>query len=88
MVFCETDTKQHMHFLYPSGAPEFIPGFSGVRVARSLVFYAMLYRSFFFLFVLTIVLSVLLRIMDTDYPFVIFKLFLLYFIDEKIPQMH
>ena len=24
---------------YPSGAPEFIPSFSGVRVARSLVFY-------------------------------------------------
>jgi hypothetical protein len=43
---------------------------------------------FFFLFVLTIVLSVLLRNMDSDYPFAIFKLFLLYFIDEKIPQMH
>jgi hypothetical protein len=40
----------------------------------------------FLLFVLTIVLYVLLRIMDSDYPFVIFKLFLLYFIDEKIPQ--
>ena len=25
--------------VYPSGAPEFIPGFSGVRVTRSLVLY-------------------------------------------------
>jgi len=29
---------------YPSGAPELIPGFSGVRVARSLVFSCILYH--------------------------------------------
>jgi len=34
---------------YPSGAPEFTPGFSGVFVARSLVFCEMFYRSFFVL---------------------------------------
>jgi hypothetical protein len=43
--------------------PSSSPVFSGVRVARSLVFYVMLCRSFIFLFVLTIVFSVLLRIM-------------------------
>ena len=43
----------------PSGAPEFIPGFSGVRVAQSLVFCVMYCRSLFVLFLLAIVLSVL-----------------------------
>jgi hypothetical protein len=41
---------------YPSGAPESIPDFSGVRVTRSLV----LYVCFVDLLVLAIVLSVLL----------------------------
>ena len=31
----------------PSGAPEFIPVFSGVRVTRSIVYYVMFCRSFF-----------------------------------------
>ena len=42
-----------------SEAPEFIPGFSGVRVAQSLVFCVMYCRSLFVLFLLAIVLSVL-----------------------------
>jgi len=48
--------------------------FSGVRVTRSLVLCVMFCRSLFVL--LVIVLSVLLRFMDFDYPFGIFKLFL------------
>ena len=57
------------------------PVFSAVRVTRSLVFYVQKYmfcRSFFvllYLFLLAIVLSVLLRYTDSDYPFGIFKLF-------------
>ena len=35
--------------LYPSGALEFIPGYSGFRVAQSLVFCVMLFRSLFVL---------------------------------------
>jgi hypothetical protein len=65
---------------YPSGAPEFIPGFSGVRVTQSLVLCTCIFcRSLFVLlsfFFLAIVLSVLLRFTDSDYPFGIFKLFL------------
>jgi hypothetical protein len=58
--------------------PEYLnwlPVFSGVRVARSLVFYVMFCRSMFVLFLLAIVLSVLLRFTFSDYPFGIFKLF-------------
>ena len=43
--------------VYPSGAPEFIPGFSEVHVARSLVFWALFCRSLFnpfFLFVFSL----------------------------------
>ena len=57
---------------YPSGAPEFTPAFSGVRVTRSLVFCVVFCRSLFVLFLLTIVLSVL-RITASDYPFGVFK---------------
>ena len=35
-------------------APEFTPGFSGVRVARCLIFYAMFCRSLFVIFLLAI----------------------------------
>jgi len=45
-------------------------------VSRSLVLYVVFCRSLFVLFLLAIVLSVLLRFMDSDYPFGIFKLFL------------
>jgi len=49
--------------------------FSGVRVNRFLVLYVMFCRSLFVLFHLAIVLSVLLRSTDSDYPFGILKLF-------------
>ena len=54
------------------------PVFNGVRVARSLVFSVVIFRSLFVPFLLAIVLSVILRFMDSDYPIGIFKLFLLY----------
>ena len=47
--------------------------FSGVRVARYLVFCAVFFISLFVLFHLDIVLSVL-RFTNSDYPFGIFKL--------------
>jgi hypothetical protein len=58
-------------------APEFIPVFSEVRVTRSLVICVMLCRSLFVLFHLAILLSVL-RVSDSDKPFGIFKLFVMY----------
>jgi len=52
------------------------PVFSGVRVTRSLVLcVCFVDRCPFVLFILVIVLSVLLRYTDSDYPFGIFKLF-------------
>jgi hypothetical protein len=71
---------------YPSGAPEFTPGFTGVRVTRSLVLYVCFVDRClsFILFLLAIVLSVLLRYTDSDCPFGIFKLFLrIYWIVPK-----
>ena len=56
---------------YPSRRPEFAPVFTGVRVARSVVFCVMLCRSLFVLlsfFVSAISLSVL-RLTDPGYPF-------------------
>jgi hypothetical protein len=53
------------------------PVVSGVRVTRSLVFCVMFCRSLFVLFLLAIVLSVL-RFTDSDYPFGVFKLFLIW----------
>jgi hypothetical protein len=54
------------------------PVFSGVRVTRSLVLYVCFVDRClsFCTFLLAIVLSVLLRYTDSDYPFGIFKLFL------------
>ena len=53
------------------------PVFSGVRVTRSLVLYVLcIVVCPFVLFLLAIVLSVLLRNTDSDYPFGIFKLFI------------
>ena len=60
---------------YHSEAPEFIPVFWGVRVARCLIFCVMYWGSLFVLFRLAIVLSVLL-FTYSDYPFGIFLLFL------------
>jgi hypothetical protein len=51
--------------------------FSGVRVARSLVFSVMFCRSFFVL--LVIIISILLRIPASGCPFRIFKLSLCFF---------
>jgi len=59
---------------YPSGAPEFTPGFCGVRVTQSISFMCMFCRSLFVL--LAIVLSIHHRFTDFDYPFGLFKLFL------------
>jgi hypothetical protein len=57
-------------------APEFTPGFSGVRVTRSLVLYVCFVDRClsFCTFLLVIVLSVL-RYTDSDCPFGIFKFF-------------
>ena len=65
--------------VYPTGAPEFTPVFSGVRVTRSLVICVCFvdHCLSFGPFLLAIVLPVLLRYMDSDYLFGIFKLFLL-----------
>ena len=56
---------------YPSGAPEFTPVFSEVRVSRSLVlcvcFVDRCLSFFLIFFLLAIVLSVLLRFTDSDY---------------------
>ena len=54
------------------------PVFSGVRVTRFLALCVCFVDRCltFFLFLLKIVLSVLLRFTDSDYPFGIFKLFL------------
>jgi uncharacterized membrane protein YbhN (UPF0104 family) len=60
---------------YPSGALESPhPVFSGVRVARSLVFCVLFCRSVFVILFLVIILSVLLRFTASDYLFGIFKL--------------
>ena len=63
---------------YPSGTPEFIADFSGFRFIRSLVLYVCFvdYCLSFCTFSLAIVLFVLLRFTDSDYPFGIFKLIL------------
>ena len=67
-----TDVTSGAGTAYPSGAPEFIPGFSGVHATRSLVSYVCFVdRCFSFCtFLLAIVLSVLLRYTDSDYPLV------------------
>jgi hypothetical protein len=55
------------------------PVFHGIRVS----FICMFCRSLFVFFLLVIVLSVLLRYTDSDYPFGIFKLFLFHFKYKK-----
>jgi hypothetical protein len=50
------------------------PVYSGVRIARSFVFFVVFCRSLLVLFLLTIVFSIL-RCKASDYPFDIFKLF-------------
>ena len=66
------------------------PVFSGVRVTRALVLYVMFFvdRCLSFChFLLAIVLSVLLRFTDSDYPFGIFKLFLNCLIDPNLSHV-
>ena len=53
-----------------------LPVVSRVRVTRSLILSVMFCRLLLKLFLLAIVLSVLLKSMESDYPFGIFKLFL------------
>ena len=50
--------------------------FSGVRVARSIVFYVVCCRSLIVFYHLAVVLSVLLQFIVSDSRFGIFKLFL------------
>jgi len=57
-----------------------LPVYIGVRVAWSSVFCVTFCRSMFVLFLLAIVFPVLLRFKTSDYPFGIFKLFLLQFL--------
>jgi hypothetical protein len=56
---------------------EFIPVFTGFRVAPSLVFCVLFCRLLYVLFLLAIVLSMLLRFIASDYPVGILKLVLL-----------
>ena len=57
-------------------APGFTPSFHGVHVAQIIAFCVVFCRSLFVLFLLSIVLSVL-RFTVSDYPFDIFKFFVL-----------
>ena len=67
---------------YPTREFAFTPDFSEVSVARSLVLCVVFCRSLFVLFLLLTVLSVLLQLTASGYPFGIFKLcstFVIYF---------
>ena len=59
--------------------------FSGVRAARSLVFCVMYCKRLFVLFLLVIVLSLLLRFTDSEYPLVS-SYYFLFFFREYIQQ--
>ena len=74
-----TDVTNGAGTAYPSGAPGFTPGFQWGSCDSIFSFICMFCRIVvcpFVLFLLTIVLSVLFRYMNSDYPFSIFKLFL------------
>ena len=78
-VYFNSNTTYRGGTAYPSGTLEFTPGINGVHVTQSLVFCVVLCSPLFVplsVFHLTIVLSVR-RFTSSDYPFVIFKLFLL-----------
>jgi hypothetical protein len=62
---------------YPSGSSEFTHGFSGVRVAQSLVLSVVFCRDHcllfvIFVFLLAIILSFLLRPTASDHPFTMY----------------
>jgi hypothetical protein len=67
-----TDATSGAGTAHPSGAPKFIPFFSGVHVAQSLVFWVVFCRPLYVF--LAIVLSVFLWISFSDCPLGIFKL--------------
>ena len=69
---------------YPSGTLEFTPGIQWDSCYSIFSFICMFSRSMFVLFLLAIVLSVLLRFTDSDYPFGIFKLFLINYIIQEL----
>ena len=74
---------------YPSGAPDFTPGFSGACVTQSLVFCVMiLVRCLSFCSFVVIVLSVLLRFTDYDYFIGIIKHVLLQIFKTTIYKNH
>jgi hypothetical protein len=93
MLFATRLTRQVTHveqeLLALLELPSWPPVFSGVRVARSLVF--SLHNVFFlnhlfllsFFIILAIVLSVYLQFMASDYPFGVFKLFMLLIVKFK-----
>jgi hypothetical protein len=69
---------------YPSGAPEFTPVISGYRVARSSDFCVMFCRSLFVLLFLSfwsLCCLFYFRFTASDYPFGIYKLFLVFIED-------
>ena len=66
----------------PSGAPEFTTGFQ-CGSCYSIFSCMWIVVCPFVLFLLAIVLSVLLRYTDSDYPFGIFKLFLMWFVQHN-----
>ena len=70
----------------PSGAPAFT---SGVLWGLSLflVFCVLFCRLLFILFLLAIVLSVLFRFTDSDYPFGIFKILILVMSNQSISSL-
>ena len=75
IFICLTLVEEELSTLpeHISPSPDFLWG-SGYSIFS---FMCKFYRSLFVLFLLTIVLSVLLRFTDSDYPFGIFKLFLI-----------
>ena len=74
--------------VHPSGASEFTLGFQWGSCYSIFSFLCMFCRSLFFLFLLTIALSVLLRYKDSDYPLVSFKViqFLMIFCGTLVHQ--
>jgi len=63
----------------PSEQPKFTTDFRGVLVAQSYVFSVLFCKSLFVLFLLTIVLSILLRCITSGYACGLFKLVLAYY---------
>ena len=69
-------TYEMFEYCLPFRSTWIHPRFSGIPVARSLVFWVVFCRSLFVFFPLAIELSVLPGFMAPEYPFGIFKIFL------------